>query len=47
MKISLFNNVMLGYVLPTTFFLPPRKEILDQTHFFKSTVQIKLINCLL
>ena len=39
MKISLFNYSVLGYILPTTISLPPREEILDQTHIFKSTVQ--------
>ena len=38
MKIDLFN-LMLGYILPTTVSLPPRKEILDQTHILKPTVQ--------
>ena len=36
MKISLFNNSMLGYILPITV-----KEILERnsTHIFKSTIQ--------
>ena len=39
MKISLFNYTILGYILPITISLPPRKEILDQTYILKSTVQ--------
>ena len=30
---------MFSYIIPTTVSLPPRKEILDQNHIFKSTVQ--------
>ena len=39
MKISLFNYTVLGYILPITIFLPPRKEILNQTYVLKSTFQ--------